>query len=96
MALLMKSTMTKLSFTTTPASATSPNIDTIVMSMPMAMCPQMAPTIPNGMAAMMISGWTYERNGIASRAKMSSMESRNPCCNPPTASACSAWAPWNE
>ena len=54
---LMKSTMTRLSLTRTPVSATSPNIEKIVMSIPMKMCPQMAATRPSGMTDMMIRGW---------------------------------------
>ncbi len=30
--------------------------------------PAMAPTTPNGITAMMISGWRYERSGTASSA----------------------------
>ena len=58
MARLMKSTSTRLSLTTTPVSATMPNIDRIVRSSPMITWPQIAPTRPKGIAVMMISGWT--------------------------------------
>jgi hypothetical protein len=64
----MKLTMTRLSFTTTPVSATIPNIDRMVRSFPMSTCPQTAPISPNGMALMTISGCTYDLNGIARRA----------------------------
>ena len=62
---LMNVTMTRLSLTTTPARATSPNIDISVTSSPITACPQTAPTRPKGIALMMISGCTYDFNGIA-------------------------------
>ena len=79
----------------TPNGGEVPFHHIIVTSRPMTTCPQMAPTRPKGMAAMMISGCTYERSGIARRAKIISTARRNPCCRPPTVSASSAWAPSN-
>ena len=55
---LMKSTITRLSLTTTPDRATMPIIDSIVTSSFIAMCPPTAPTNPRGMALMMMSGCT--------------------------------------
>ena len=51
--------MIRLSLTTTPVSATSPNIDMIDTFKPRKTCPHTAPMSPNGMALMMmISGCT--------------------------------------
>ena len=55
---LMKSTMIRLSLTTTPVSATNPNIDIIDTFRPRRTCPQTAPMSPKGMALMMMSGCT--------------------------------------
>ena len=55
---LMKSTMIRLSLTTTPVNATSPNIDIIDTCRSRRMCPQTAPMRPNGIALMMMSGCT--------------------------------------
>ena len=87
--------MIRLSLTTTPVTATSPNIDMIDTFKPRKTCPQTAPTSPNGMALMMISGCTYDRSGTASNAKIISSASVKPRCSPPRASRCSAIAPSN-
>ena len=64
----MKSTSTSPPLMTTPDSAMMPNIDTMPSEMPRIRCPISAPIMPKGIATMMISGWTYDRNGIASSA----------------------------
>jgi len=56
LARLMKSTITKLSLTTTPVRATMPNMERKVKSMPIRICPQIAPTNPNGIALITIKG----------------------------------------
>ena len=91
----MNVTITRLSFTTTPDSATRPNIDMKLTFSPMKMWPQIAPTRPNGMALMMISGWMYDLSGTASSAKIASSATMYPDWSPPTASSCSACTPSN-
>ena len=53
---LTKSTMIKLSFTTTPDKAMIPQIDSTLTACPNTRCPTIAPTIPNGITDMMIKG----------------------------------------
>ena len=53
---LAKSRKTRESFTTTPDRATIPIRLIMEMSKPMKMCPQTAPTTPNGMALMTTMG----------------------------------------
>ena len=54
---LTKSTIIKLSLTTTPDNAIMPQIDSTLTAMPNTKCPIIAPTTPNGMTDMMINGW---------------------------------------
>ena len=54
--LFMKSTMIRLSFTTTPVSAIRPKREIMLIALPMTICPMTAPIRPNGMMDMMISG----------------------------------------
>ena len=56
LALFMKSTMIKLSLTTTPVSAIRPKREIMLIARPMTICPMTAPIRPNGMMDMMISG----------------------------------------
>ena len=44
-------------FTTTPVSATIPNIDRMLRLKPMTKCPIVAPTSPKGIADMTMAGW---------------------------------------
>ena len=51
-----KSTMIKLSLTTTPDKAMIPQIDKTLTELPKIRCPTIAPTMPNGMTDMIIKG----------------------------------------
>ena len=55
---LTKSTMMRLSFTTTPANARMPTSEMAVMGRSSNMWPSTAPMTPNGMALMMSNGCT--------------------------------------
>ena len=57
LALFTKSIMIRLSLTTTPDNATSPNSENMLIALPKTMCPTTAPINPNGMTDMMIKGW---------------------------------------
>jgi len=53
---LAKSISIRESFTTTPDRATTPNMLKMLRLYPMIRCPITAPTIPNGIAIMIIKG----------------------------------------
>ena len=67
-ALFTKSTMIRESFTTTPARAIHPSMETIDAARPSARCPMIAPITPKGMTDMITNGWLYEPSGTAMSA----------------------------
>ena len=56
LSLFIKSTKTRLSLTTTPAKATNPSIDKILMDWPIIQWPNIAPINPNGITNITING----------------------------------------
>ena len=57
---LIKSTITRLSFTTTPVKATKPIIDRTEKLIPIIRCPSTAPVKPNGIEDITTRGWKYD------------------------------------
>ena len=60
----MKSTSTRLSFTTTPERAIIPNRDIIEKFIPIIRWPTTAPLSPKGMADITTRGWKYDLKSI--------------------------------
>jgi len=77
LALLTKTTSNKLSFTTTPERATTPNNDKTDIGWKSIRCPKIAPTIPNGIADRIINGLNYDLSGIANKTKIVKISKQN-------------------